>query len=440
MKKQQQMKEFRISEETAKKTMRTQTVSLIPLTIIAFAGYIGIRMGIKNSVKSLMKNIHRLTEKRIEWHTPSGKIIKNDYFVKRYYSYLILLFLLPLFVLYGCAQKPEMVLNPYENVNWDNAGRHKANFHTHTTQSDGLYPPHEVVDRYNEMGYSILAITDHDLVTYPWSAFADMRDGYENRDPLSSGMLSVVGNELSRHHHTLSLFSDFKARERDLDMVLTNMAAYSDDAIAVIAHPAMHWPRQFDTSVLTDSVIRYYMNYYSRHNNLIAMEIHNGTRPLSEYTLDRELWDELLSISMPDRPIWGFATDDMHSSIHYGRDWVVIPLEILTVDAVRQALIDGAFYFSSIRVYGGNEPDVSQTPVINAINHNSRSGEIMIQASINGLPMDEQAYSWISGGEVVFTGSTINYRSLEGLGNYIRAEITGNGGITYTNPFGFNNP
>jgi hypothetical protein len=353
----------------------------------------------------------------------------------------ITMMLLPLIVMFGCAERPEMVLNPYDKVNWNNADQHKANFHAHTTQSDGRYPPHEVVDKYNELGYSILALTDHDRVTYPWSGFGDMKDGNENRDPVSFGMLSIVGNELSRHHHTLSLFSHFMAQERDLDMVLGNMAAFSDNAIAVIAHPAMHWPRQFDTeSVLTDSVLQYYLNYYRRHDHLIGMEVHNGTRPLNEYVLDRELWDRLLSVTMPDRPIWGFATDDMHSSVHYGRDWVVIPLETFTEGVVRQALIDGSFYFSSTRVYGGSEPDVEQTPRIDAITHNGNSGEIRIRASIDGLPLDEQAYSWISAGEVVYTGSAINYHSLEGLGKYLRAEITGSGGTTYTNPFGFHIP
>jgi hypothetical protein len=104
------MKEFRISEETAKKTMKSRVVSQIPMFIFAgaagvylaitqnegpvphltlilaitipvltIAGYIGMRMGIKSGVKSLMKNIYRLTENEIEWHTPSGKTVIIDY-------------------------------------------------------------------------------------------------------------------------------------------------------------------------------------------------------------------------------------------------------------------------------------------------------------------------------------------------------------------------
>lgn len=34
-------------------------------------------------------------------------------------------------------------------------------------------------------------------------------------------------------------------------------------------------------------------------------------------------------------------------------------------------------------------------------------------------------------------GSTLNYRKVAGIGTYVRAEIQGEGGQTFTNPFGF---
>lgn len=39
----------------------------------------------------------------------------------------------------------------------------KANFHTHTTISDGKLSPEEMVAAYKERGYSVLAITDHSV-------------------------------------------------------------------------------------------------------------------------------------------------------------------------------------------------------------------------------------------------------------------------------------
>ena len=46
-----------------------------------------------------------------------------------------------------------------ENVNW-----YRANMHCHTTVSDGYYSPEQIKEKYKEMGYSIVAYTDHELI------------------------------------------------------------------------------------------------------------------------------------------------------------------------------------------------------------------------------------------------------------------------------------
>ncbi|HTN69203.1 MAG TPA: hypothetical protein VLZ33_07050 [Dysgonamonadaceae bacterium] len=38
--------------------------------------------------------------------------------------------------------------NPYKSINWGDDMQYKANFHTHTTGSDGRMNPHTVVDKY----------------------------------------------------------------------------------------------------------------------------------------------------------------------------------------------------------------------------------------------------------------------------------------------------
>ena len=40
-----------------------------------------------------------------------------------------------------------------------------ANFHTHTTHSDGVYTPREIAEMAAKEGYRALAITDHDTFT-----------------------------------------------------------------------------------------------------------------------------------------------------------------------------------------------------------------------------------------------------------------------------------
>lgn len=576
------------------------------------------------------------------------------------------------------AQDVRLVLNPYDGIDWQSAAHHKANFHTHTTESDGRLSPQQTIDEYHQRGYGVLAITDHDRNTYPWQQW--------DRDPQALGMVAVSGNELSRHHHTLSLFTDFTAVGRDLEKVLAQLAAHCDDGLAVLCHPAMHWPHQFgvepglrtplaplrqitrgdftietwfrttdpgrnllmgnytndhpgalnlelhtenrvrifvqpasggrtvdlnvagdllqidtrdgqwhhlagvrrdgivtlyldgkqigsqpdtagsfdlqgqfyyfgrdtrtgstvldgdldhvrlwtrglsadevaqlargqqpgdqasadglllqyafesadgravaagdraglvidDSSAPTDgpfhavaedgapvsyiaevaaplaasglsshalrfrardeaqqvprAAVEQYLDLYRHHQRLIGIEVLNGTRPLREYWLDRQLWDKLLTELMPDRPVWGLATDDMHSMTHLGRDWVIFPAGDLDVPTVRQAMLDGAFYFCTTRLHAPEQASIEGTPRITSVVHDSNAGTITVQATVQGQPVPADAYQWISDVQVVQTGPRLDYRQSDGINHYARLEIEGSGGTTYTNPFGF---
>lgn len=99
----------------------------------------------------------------------------------------------------GLAQ-PTLVYDPYEGIDWSSVQQLRTNLHTHTTQSDGALEPGVTIDKYHDQDYDILAITDHNVWTYPWTDFG--------RDPQKLGMIAVEGNELSRHHHTLGLFAN----------------------------------------------------------------------------------------------------------------------------------------------------------------------------------------------------------------------------------------
>ena len=46
-----------------------------------------------------------------------------------------------------------------DGVNW-----YRANMHCHTTVSDGHYTPAEIKEAYKNMGYSIVAYTDHEII------------------------------------------------------------------------------------------------------------------------------------------------------------------------------------------------------------------------------------------------------------------------------------
>ena len=93
-------------------------------------------------------------------------IFQLPHLLRRWHIYLLLLLLV---LITGC-QKWD-IDNPYEQVDWSNYKQYKANFHTHTTRSDGQLNPHTVVERYHALGYQVLAITDHNEVTIPGMNF-----------------------------------------------------------------------------------------------------------------------------------------------------------------------------------------------------------------------------------------------------------------------------
>lgn len=309
------------------------------------------------------------------------------------------------------APRNDLVLaNPYQDVDWYRHAQYKANLHTHTRQSDGLHSVAQVIDAYHRAGYHILALTDHDAVTWPWEEYG--------RNPEDLGMLAVQGNEISHAHHIGSYFCDYNIVSRRYlpviggigrsanvseEEILTGIA--ENNGLAVFFHPGYHgYPPQF------------YASLYSQLPHLIGMEVANGKLRLQ----DHEIWDLVLTMLMPERPVWGFANDDLHIMWHLGRAFNVFPLPELSEAELRSAMERGSFYFS----YG------SAAPVIKSILVDNDGGVV----AINGDGWE--AVAWISDGSVIHRGAALDFHNTANIGAYIRAELTGEGGVTYTQPFG----
>ena len=334
----------------------------------------------------------------------------------------------------GCKPGWEIV-NPYENVDWTQHGQYKANFHTHTTMSDGRMNPHTVVDRYHELGYQILAITDHNEVTYPWTAFAEMEASntslsrmesapetmpdnfvYENRYPVALGMIDIQANELSRHHHMGSFFNDHNGTTTEEESL---EATAAKDGITMLYHPGRYQNR--DPQYYN---LKWYLDLYNRYDHLIGLEVYNqGNR----YPNDRMIWDSILTVTMPDRPVWGYSNDDMHTLPHVGRNWNMMIMPELNHEQVRYGMENGHSYF----VYAPEGHDGPQPPVIESVSVNNRRGTIEITAT------GYDYIVWISGGKNLHEGSSVNLNELEEAIPYIRAKLFGPGQtVVGTQPFG----
>lgn len=338
------------------------------------------------------------------------------------------------FLLFGCAQNWE-IDNPYKNVDWQNHQQYKANLHTHTTRSDGRMSPQQVVDNYHKLGYSILAITDHNEVTFPWTSFAELSPSeranerlqageigaaaleYENRSPENLGMFAIQGNEVSSPHHVGSYFSDYQSQPGDERVTLTELG--EKGGLLLLNHPGRYTARDPEKYN-----VDWYVDIFNDYDYLTGMEVYNqGDR----YPNDRKHWDSVLTKIMPERNVWGYSNDDFHAGIErLGRNWNVFILPDLNEESIRQGMLEGNFLY----VYAINGHNGPAVPKIESINVSKKNTAIEIVAS------GEDSIRWISGGNVVARGNTIRLPETENLSGYVRAEIYGPESVTGTQPFG----
>jgi len=385
-------------------------------------------------------------------------------------------------------QTNKAVHNPYAGVDWSVVERHKAGLHMHTVQSDGRQTVNQVVQAYRNAKYSILSITDHDWnkpqpaspypteprpqnypanPTWPWT-------DYGTESPQTLGMLGIQGNELTYRHHINSYFSDYGVwYERtgprapyggivDAGGKIVweddQLRAISDKGgLAILNHPGI----PDDRSWWERKPLDWYVERYQKHSPacLIGIEVTNCDRIYEGY--DEGLWDQLLARFMPERPIWGFGTDDMHDLHNARHSHSVFFLQQLDDASVRRAMETGQFCFFKANTATGTErvdylqpsPQLEACPMLQRVAVDEDAGTITIQASdcdeIRWIsapaslePVDDYRTSdapWPAG-QVVHVGPTLDYRQTADVKKYVRAELhrSSNGRLlrTFTNPFG----
>lgn len=318
-----------------------------------------------------------------------------------------------LILLSGYAAALE-VANPYHDVKWGTAGQHKANLHTHTKKSDGKLDPASTIDLYREHGYDILALTDHDIkgpkkTTWPWSDF--------DRDADTLGMVAIEGNEISRKHHLNSLFNSYgNADIQSEEEAIREIGKL--DGIAFLNHPGRYTRKE--NSRYT---VPWYVDIYRRHSHLVGLEIFN--RAGTNFAHDRALWDSILTEILPERAVWGFGNDDMHTPGNLGFSWNVLILQKLSNKHVRRALERGQFFFA-------NSPNgivTAAAPEIQRITVDENAGTIQIEAN------DATRIEWIAEGKIIGEGATCDL-NLIAKAKYVRAMVYGSEEIVVgTQPF-----
>ena len=183
---------------------------------------------------------------------------------------------------------------------------------------------------------------------------------------------------------------------------------------------------------------------------------------------DRKLWDILLMNVVPTgRNVFGFATSDAHSlnAVYTGYTMMILPE--LTPDALKNAMAKGEFFAAS--KYLGNPDEITEYAGFLADSSDSKAVALAeklydLQAAnptakfeadktvaapvVTNISVDDAAdvisiaaedalcIRWISNGETIATGASIDLDDYsDEIGSYVRAEILGEGGIVYTQPF-----
>jgi hypothetical protein len=363
-----------------------------------------------------------------------------------------------------------IVLNPYKDVNWSTFSQNKAALHVHTLQSDGYHMVNEVVRNYQQAGFKILAITDHDKMepnsqfergridwatfdkvgtpfpkdpkpkNYPFNTTWPWTD-YGGPDPKEVEMVGIEAAEISFLHHMNSFFSPYGTgyTAANEDEQLSEMSKAG--GVVFFNHPSS--PAPFSGGGRKS--IEWYTERFKKFGPdfLLGIDISGG----GEFT--EGLWDQLLARFMPLRPIWGFCTEDMHRLANSNQaPHSIFVLDKLSSDDVKKAMIAGQFYSTR-----STQRKPGLYPTVKSIKVNFEAGTITIVAN------NCDTIRWISApksletvgdinksdhpfplGQIVYEGATLNYKTTPNIKNYVRAELLhSEGGQTYRtfiNPFG----
>ena len=246
--------------------------------------------------------------------------------------------------------------------------QYKANLHCHSTLSDGKITPEELKRMYRERGYSILAITDHE-VPYDHSAMSEedflMLTGYEayirgNR----RGLYDVYAREThlnlfarDPHNETMVCYNREYAK---YVLKLRPLSKLKRVGSSRIRKYEREYVQEFiDTAREAGYLVGYNHPYWSMeseadilsYEGCFSLEIANGNAlTLSRLEYNAPLYDRMLTMG---KRIYCHAADDNHNKFPEGDPdfdsfcaYTYILADSLDYPSVIDALERGEFYAS----------------------------------------------------------------------------------------------
>ena len=385
------------------------------------------------------------------------------------------------------------IVDPYAAVDWNTWHQYKANLHTHSTYSDGEFTLPEMVEKYYDMGYDILCMTDHGVINYGWNK-------PHNTFPPFCWANHVEGHPLSKKYHREADMSDedylriTTGSDRDgrgmVDVpggIEMNMAVVSKTHVNGYFLEEGSWgegewgtendyaeaPRRVENdgkegyTVLNHvgdwlgshkhperahdpRVIAYFANIFLECKSCLGMEIINNIDRVTAQ--DRALWDELLQVVIPQgRNIIAFADDDSETEGEMGHTFEMFPLSENNLKNVKTAMLTGAFFCCSrfdrtdpdnkIEGPGGyNKPEY--VPLVKSVTVDQAANTITVTA-LDDPTRPCEYIAFIADGKVIQKTvdpenltATIDLNDYEDeLGCYIRFQIGSQNGVTYSQAY-----
>lgn len=346
--------------------------------------------------------------------------------------------------------------NPYAGVNWDTYGQYKADFHAHSNESDGSPQPADTINEHYKKGYDILALTDHNVMNTTWNRKDDptgrgrtyltderLQEITYGTDRDGRGMVAIQNSdEQSVSDHLNTFFTPFN---NEAGATLESNIAKTQElgGICHINHPGRYYGGSNTSGTAGEDAannpanIKKYVDLFMKYDACVGMEIINKLD--GDSYSDRILWDNILKETMPEgRFVWGFSNDDTHSNEATGHSYNMMFMPANNPVEVRKAMENGAFYASAhvakregYTITDHNIINDYQPPVITNIEVDQGEDTITIEGDYYNT------VEWIADGEVIATGNTIDLNDYEGeVHSYVRAQLKGDEGISFTQPFG----
>ncbi len=382
---------------------------------------------------------------------------------------MIVIFAVPsVFVVSAANTDTDYVIgNPYEQVDWDTWGAYKTQLHCHTDVSDGANSIAETVEAYYAAGYDILAITDHMTLGVQWDETPELvsimrlvkkdRTGFREIVPLTSerreeimagtdrngrGMLEVTtGIELNgavpRNSHLNGFFSDYGQGLIGIDGDYETPAAEVEKrgGITFLDHLGDYtgaYKEGKESESTSDKWVRKFSRIFLDHSACVGTGINSGEDIQTKN--DRILYDEILQKTIPYGVVpWSFCFSDSHANSQVDRAFTVHMMPELAVDALRTSMEEGTFFSVSRHArteIGEDFVGEGPVPTVNRVTVDEKEDRITLIAE------NYDEIVWVANGEIIAKGASIDLDDYsDSITCYVRAYLTGPGGICYVQPF-----